>query len=94
MMDRTAATPRVTRSTAQWVFDQNSGTPFLSNREEIGKGGIDVVLFVDNNNNGVYDAGDELIPAKGGQDRRHSGKIEAWQGQRHPDLATAGLLPV
>ncbi len=24
-----------------------------------------MVLFVDNNNNGVYDAGDELIPAKG-----------------------------
>ncbi|MGA3245291.1 MAG: SPOR domain-containing protein [Bacteroidota bacterium] len=47
------------------VLDQNSGTPFLSNREEIGRGGIDVVLFVDNNNNGIYDAGDELIPAKG-----------------------------
>jgi hypothetical protein len=47
------------------VLDQNSGTPFLSNREEIGKGGIDVVLFVDNNNNSVYDGGDELIPAKG-----------------------------
>ena len=47
------------------AIDRNTGTPFLSNREEIGKGGIDVVLFVDNNNNGVYDAGDDLIPAKG-----------------------------
>ncbi len=37
----------------------------FSNREEIGKGGVDVILFVDNNDNGVYDAGDELIPAKG-----------------------------
>jgi tol-pal system protein YbgF len=41
------------------------GTAFLSNREQIGKGGLDVVLFVDNNNNGKYDAGDELIPARG-----------------------------
>ena len=45
--------------------DRNNGTLFLSNREEIDKGGVDVLLFVDNNNNGVYDAGDELIPAKG-----------------------------
>ncbi len=41
------------------------GTAFLSNREQIGKGGIDVLLFVDNNYNGKYDAGDELIPANG-----------------------------
>ena len=47
------------------ALDHNSGTVFLSNREEIGKGGIDVALFVDNNNNSVYDHGDELIPAKG-----------------------------
>jgi TolA-binding protein len=47
------------------AIDHNSGTAFLSNREEIGKGGVDAVLFVDNNDNGVYDAGDELIPAKG-----------------------------
>jgi len=43
----------------------NSSMPFLTNREQIGKGGLDVVLFVDNDNNGAYDAGDELIPAKG-----------------------------
>lgn len=47
------------------AIDRNTGTPLLSNREEIGKGGVDVVLFVDNNNNGVHDAGDELIPARG-----------------------------
>jgi hypothetical protein len=41
------------------------GAAFLSNREQIGKGGADVILFVDNNNNGKYDAGDELIPARG-----------------------------
>lgn len=41
------------------------GAAFLSNREQIGKGGIDVILFVDNNYNGKYDAGDELIPARG-----------------------------
>jgi tol-pal system protein YbgF len=41
------------------------GAAFLSNREQIGKGGIDVLLFVDNNYNGKYDAGDELIPARG-----------------------------
>jgi tol-pal system protein YbgF len=41
------------------------GAAFLSNREQIDKGGIDVILFVDNNNNGKYDAGDELIPARG-----------------------------
>jgi len=46
------------------AFERN-GAPFLSNREQIGKGGIEVVLFVDNNYNGKYDAGDELIPARG-----------------------------
>jgi tol-pal system protein YbgF len=45
------------------AFDR--GKPFLSNREQIGKGGINVFLFVDNNVNGKYDAGDELIPARG-----------------------------
>jgi len=46
------------------AFERN-GSPFLSNREQIGKGGIEVTLFVDNNNNGKYDAGDELIYARG-----------------------------
>lgn len=46
-------------------LDQNTSRPFLSNRQEVDKGGLDVLLFVDNNNDGVYDAGDELIPAKG-----------------------------
>ena len=44
-------------------FDR--GKPFLSNREQVGKGGVNVLLFVDNNYNGKYDAGDELIPARG-----------------------------
>ena len=47
------------------AVDQNNGKLYLSNREEIDKGGLDVVLFVDNNGNGVYDAGDDLIPARG-----------------------------
>ncbi len=46
-------------------YDQNSRTFLLSNREEADKGGVEAVLFVDNNNDSVYDAGDELIPAKG-----------------------------
>lgn len=51
------------------------GAVFLSNREQIGKGGVDVKLFVDNNYNGKYNAGDELIPARGVK-VEGSGKIE------------------
>ena len=37
------------------ALDRTTGRMFLSNREEIGKGGADVVLFVDNNDNDVYE---------------------------------------
>jgi TolA-binding protein len=47
------------------ALDKNGGSVLLSNREESDKAGVDVVMFVDNNNDSVYDAGDELIPAKG-----------------------------
>ncbi|MBN2188896.1 MAG: OmpA family protein, partial [Chitinispirillaceae bacterium] len=43
-------------------FDR--GVPFLINREQAGKGGADVVMFVDDDDDGTYDAGEELIPAK------------------------------
>jgi len=47
------------------AFDQNNGMMLLSNRDETDKGGVDVVMFVDDNNDSVYDSGDELIAAKG-----------------------------
>jgi hypothetical protein len=34
----------------------------LDNRDQVGRAGASVILFVDNNNSGTYDEGDEIIP--------------------------------
>jgi len=36
----------------------------LSNREQVGRCAATVVLFIDNNNNGTFDKGDEILPYK------------------------------
>ena len=47
------------------ALDQNNGMMLLSNRDQTNKGGADVVMFTDDNNDSEYDAGDELIASNG-----------------------------
>jgi len=43
-------------------FDRNPDRIVPSNRNQVGRAGASVILFVDNNNSGTYDEGDEIIP--------------------------------
>jgi outer membrane protein OmpA-like peptidoglycan-associated protein len=43
---------------------QNKALAF-SNRQQVGRSAASVLLFVDNNNSGHYDAGDQLLPCRG-----------------------------
>jgi hypothetical protein len=43
-------------------FDHKPERIVFENREQVGRAGASVILFVDNNNSGTYDQGDEIIP--------------------------------
>ncbi len=43
-------------------LDHRPERVLLDNREQVGRAGASVILFVDNNNSGSYDAGDEILP--------------------------------
>ncbi len=43
--------------------DARNGRLEPSNREQVGRAAISVVSYVDNNNTGIYDKGDEILPA-------------------------------
>ncbi len=43
-------------------FDSNHNRIIPYNRQQVGRAGLAVRMFVDNNNNGTYDEGEELIP--------------------------------
>ncbi len=45
-------------------FDRNPDQVVMSNRNQVGRAGASVILFVDNNNSGTFDEGDEIIPAR------------------------------
>jgi hypothetical protein len=42
--------------------DARNGKMELSNREQVGRAAVSVVSYVDNNNSGTYDKGDEILP--------------------------------
>lgn len=42
--------------------DARNGKMELSNREQVGRSAVSIVSYVDNNNSGVYDKGDEILP--------------------------------
>ena len=44
-------------------FDRRPDRVVTSNRNQVGRAGASVILFVDNNNSGSYDEGDEIIAA-------------------------------
>lgn len=43
-------------------YDSNNNQTLFSNRQQVGRSAVAVQLFVDNNNSGTFDEGDELIP--------------------------------
>ena len=43
-------------------FDHKPERIVFENRDQVGRAGASVILFVDNNNSGTYDEGDEIIP--------------------------------
>lgn len=43
-------------------MDARKGRMELSNREQVGRAALSVVSYVDNNNSGIYDKGDEILP--------------------------------
>jgi hypothetical protein len=46
-------------------WDMPNRRMVLNNRQQVGRSAASVLLFVDNNNSGTYDAGDQLVPLRG-----------------------------
>jgi hypothetical protein len=46
------------------AYDPAGGILVPSNRDQVGRSGISVRMFIDQNNNEVYDEGEEIVPAK------------------------------
>lgn len=46
-------------------WDKPNGNVTLNNRQQVGRSAASVLLFIDKNNSGKYDKGDELLPYKG-----------------------------
>ncbi|MCX6305175.1 MAG: hypothetical protein NT040_09410 [Bacteroidetes bacterium] len=42
--------------------DARNGKLDMSNREQVGRSAVSIVSYIDNNNSGVYDKGDEILP--------------------------------
>ncbi|MDR4989067.1 MAG: hypothetical protein RG741_09550 [Bacteroidales bacterium] len=45
-------------------FDRRPDRIIATNRNQVGRAGASVILFVDNNNSGTFDPGDEIIPSR------------------------------
>jgi hypothetical protein len=43
-------------------YDSGNNKTLFTNRQQVGRSGVAVRMFVDNNNSGTFDEGDELIP--------------------------------
>lgn len=67
---RTGTSLRRTRNTTTMTqsargsagYDSSNRQPLLTNRQQTGRAGLAVRMFVDNNNSGTYDEGDQLLP--------------------------------
>lgn len=46
-------------------FDAGRNSFYGSNRDQVGRSGVSVRMFIDENNNGSYDKGEELVKVKG-----------------------------
>jgi hypothetical protein len=46
-------------------WDKPNGAVTLNNRQQVGRAAVAAILFIDKNNSGKYDKGDELLPYRG-----------------------------
>lgn len=46
-------------------LDMLNNQTVLSNRQQVGRSGVSIILFVDNNNSGRYEEGEQLLPYRG-----------------------------
>ena len=61
-------------------YDSENNNIILSNQSQVGRAGIAVRLFVDNNNNGIFDEGDTIIHDQAIRILRSSSRVELKDG--------------
>ena len=61
-------------------YDSENKNMIFSNRSQVGRAGAAVRLFVDNNNNGIFDEGDTIIEDRAVRVLRSSGRVEVKNG--------------
>ncbi len=61
-------------------YDTTNHQMFFTNRNQVGRGAVAVRLFVDNNNNGVFDEEDTLIPERAVRIERSSSRTQMRGG--------------
>ncbi|MEX2351233.1 MAG: hypothetical protein WD529_02250 [Balneolaceae bacterium] len=61
-------------------YDSNNGQFLTSNRQQVGRSALAIRMYVDNNNNGTYDDGDELQPGNAVRIERGGGVISQKDG--------------
>lgn len=61
-------------------YDPRNSNVLFTNRQQVGRSGLAVRLFVDNNNSGTYDEGDELLPESAVRIERAGGRTELKNG--------------
>ncbi|MGF1670781.1 MAG: hypothetical protein ACFCU6_10045 [Balneolaceae bacterium] len=54
-------------------FDSSNEQILLTNRQQVGRSGLAVRMFIDNNNNGIFDEGDDLLPEQAARLSRSGG---------------------
>ncbi|TVQ65002.1 MAG: hypothetical protein EA360_11065, partial [Balneolaceae bacterium] len=61
-------------------YDTSNHRMLFTNRNQVGQAGVAVRLFVDNNNNGIFDEGDTLIPERAVRIERSSSRTQIRGG--------------
>ncbi|MCF7808795.1 MAG: carboxypeptidase-like regulatory domain-containing protein [Candidatus Marinimicrobia bacterium] len=67
---RTTTSVRTIRSTPSFIqtargsmgWDRNTNSLLFDNRQQVGRAGVTVRMFVDDDNSGIFDEGEELLP--------------------------------
>jgi hypothetical protein len=61
-------------------YDTTNHRMFFTNRNQVGRAAVAVRLFVDNNNNGIFDEGDTIIPDRAVRIERSSSRTQMRGG--------------
>lgn len=61
-------------------YDTTNNRTFFTNRNQVGRAAVAVRLFVDNNNNGIFDEGDTIIPERAVRIERSSSRTQMRGG--------------